>query len=302
MAVCQNNLSPALASRSYAPVSLPKAYDGWSRYIEALLRVSHKTPELVSLISDSVHGVADALEKLRKNIQETSTYCSPSVSMPLTELQIVLEDVLRKCYTYCEACKDLGDYGSDKEIIKDIMENLEVGKFDELKDYLEEIDDLLTVLESHFKRITTTKDVAKAGKEFEKQGHLGYVSTATVGVQSCFPVAGAGILLFSSPAGILAGDSAMGITIDAGYTQAQIAIFNDACQAVTHLDLALEKGMKITKEMHETIYKIKHIPGLGGVKKSKAKSINERIKSIQTKMGQLRDESNKLIMRLDKLH
>ena len=245
MAVCQNNPSPALASRNHASVRLPKAS---SRYnIEALLRVSHKTPELVSLISDPVHGTADALEKFRKNIHETSRYCSPSVSMQLTEQKIVLEDVLRKCYTYCDACRDLGDFGSDKDIIKDIMENLEVGKFDELKDYLEEIDDLLTVLESRSKRITTIKD---------------------------------------------------GITIDAGYTQAQIAIFNDACQAVTHLHLALEKAMKITKEMHDTI----SIPGLEGDKKSKAKSINEGIKSIQTKMGQLRDESNKLIMRLDKLH
>ena len=329
-----------MAGRKASPPTYEESTDGGKdgkkvnkddNIMEKLSSVGNQAPKLVAAVNDSVQGTADALEKLRKNIAESVKHCSPSISMRLTELQTFLEEVVRKCHSYCDACKDLGDYGSDEELIKGISEDLDMGQFDELKDYLEEIEEFLVICEDRFRRYETAGEAAKkevkgAADEFEKKRDAAMesqrkerIAAGVVGTIGGGLTGGGALLTFFNPpagiammmAGVATGAGAAGLTIDAGYTQAQIDIFNHACRSVIALNSNLAVAMRTAEDMRENIYKIK-TAGVGIEQlKSKTKRaegggielkrLKAPLRGIKRKMGQLSNESTRLMDKLDKL-
>lgn len=318
------------------PPSYSDSTDGGSdskkdNILEKLSAMGNQAPKLVSVVNHSVEGVADSLEKLRRNTAESVKHRSPTVCMQLMQLQTFLEDVVRKCQSYCDACKDVGDYGSDEELIKEIMEDLESGKFNEINDFLDEIKDLLSICETRFERYKTSGESAttamkEAGQEFEKERGKSVGSQkkerivgSVVGGLGAGATAGGVLLTFFNPpagialiiAGVAAGSAAVGLTIDAGYTQAEIDIFNQACLCVIDLNSNLASAMRTAEDMREKIYKIKTAgPGIDRLEsKSKAaqegklatKKLKAPLRRVKAKMGQLRDESTKLLERLENL-
>ena len=294
--------------------------------LEKLSSMGNQAPELVSAVNNSVEGVADSLEKLRRNTTESVT-----VSKQLMKLQTFLEDVVRKCQSYCDACKDVGDYGSDEELIKEIIEELESGKFDEMKDFLDEIKDLLSTCETRFERYETsgesaTTAIKEAGQYFEKKRDksMGFqrkerVGGGAVGVLGAGATAGGVLLTFFNPpagialiiTGVAAGSTAVGLTIEAECTQAEIDIFNQACLCVIDLNSNMAMAVRTAKDMREKINEI-ITAGLGINKleskfkraqegKMATKKLKTPLRRLKAKMGQLSDESTKLLKRLEDL-
>ena len=284
-----------------------------------LVSAVDKASMLVSLVNDSMLRAASSLEKLKKNIVEESKCCSPTIISKLNELKSLLEDVLRKCHTYCDACKDLGDYGSDEDVIKSITDEIKSDKFDKVQDFIGELHRFVQICETRLQRCTDAESAAKkefasGGEEFQRKRDEAMASqrknTIASGVTGStaegVKVVGAFLTFFSPPAGILAmfaaiatGATATGITIDAGYTQAQIAIFNDACQAVINLDSNLNEAMKIAKDMGEKIYSTTTSGfGIDGLEKSfengKSKKIEHVLPRLKEKMLQISRDSTDL--------
>ena len=301
----------------------PKEGKDGDSILETLSAVGEQAVMLVSLINNSVKETTDSLESLRKNITESAQHCSPAVSMRLIELQKFLEDVVRKCYSYCDACNDLGEYGSKDELIQAILEDLELGQFMELKDFLDEIEIHLKTCETRFKRHKVAGEIAKkavnqAGEEFErkkdqtvgKQMYERMIVHVVGTVGGGLTAAGAVTTFFAPPAGIttmiasvVSGGFAAGLTVEAGYTQAQIDIFNHACRSVIDLDSKLAEAMRIAEDMHEGIYRLK-TAGTGIDRLQSAtntKELKVPLKGLGKKMGQLSKESSKLMDKLDKI-
>ena len=288
-----------------------------------LKTLGDQAPKLVCLINDSVKKATDSLENLRKDITESAKHCSPTVSMRLVELRTFLEDVMRKCYSYCDACKDLGEYGSDGELIQAILEDLELGKFTELNDFLNEIKDHLYICETRFERHKVAGEIAKkevkqAGEEFERKGDeamgkekyermivhgVGTVGAGltAIGAFTTFfaPPAGIAIMI----AGVATGGIVAGLTVEAGYTQAQIEIFSHACRSVINLGFNLAEAMRTAEDMREGIYRLK-TAGTGIERLQSAtytKRLKVPLKGLGKKMGQLSKESSKLMEKLDRI-
>ena len=298
---------------------------------QKLSMVGDQAPKLVGVVNDSMQGVADSLEKLRKNTAKSNKACRPSVSMRLHELETFLIEVIRKGRSYCAACKDLGEYASDDEVIGEIYTDLDLSQLGELNDFLEEIDDYLQICETRFKRVTTAgaeakKEARQAGSEFEgkmdkarDRQRRERIAAGVIGAVGGGLTAGGAILTFFNPpagialmmAGVATGSAAVGLTVDAGFSQAQIDIFSDACEYIIKLDANLETAMNTAKDMRQEIDDIKESgKGIDKLKK-KAKQANKGeiavkrlkypLKGLKGKMGELCTRSTKLIDKLEKL-
>ena len=311
--------------------SQPPSYDksGRGDVLQMLSSVVDEAPKLIQLIKKSVQSVADALGKLKKVIAESSRHCKPSISMKLTELQTYLLEVVHKCHSYCEACKELGEYGSDEEVIAEIMEELDLKKFDELNDFLEEIDSHLELCETRFTRYKTAgtatkKAIDEAAHNFEsKSVEAGdklkmekAVAGATWKTGAGLAVAGARFFIINPPAslamilgGVATGAVAAGISIAAGFTQVQVDIYNEACTSIIKLNDDLATVIRTANEMRERIYKIK-TSKRGGVDELKSKTkeaekqkytISKLIKilnEMKVKMSKLIIDSDELMKKL----
>ena len=291
--------------------------------MELVVSAVDKASTLVSLVNDSMLLAASSLEKLKKYIAEESKCCSPTITSKLSELESFLEDVLRKCHSYCDACKDLGDYGSDKDVIKSITDEINSDKFDKVQEFIDKLHELVQICETRLQRCADAesaakKEFAKRVEEFQRKSDEAMASHrknmiasgVTGSTAEGLKVVGAFLIFFSPPAGILtmfaaiaAGAAATGITIDAGYTQAQIEIFNEACQAVINLGSKLNEAMKVAKDMGEKIHSIKTSGfGIDRLKKSvengKSKKIELILPRLEKKMLQLSRDSTDLDRKL----
>lgn len=307
-----------------------EAIRGREGILEALIR---KAPALIGDIIDSMLGVVDSLKKVR-NITEYKT-CSPSVSERLGELQTFMMEVIHKGRSYCDACRDLGEYASDEELIRNINSDLQNGKLDELDGYLYEIEDYLKICETRFTQVTNAgenarKEIIEAGKDFEPKMDKALVAqkkkvmaTGIVGSAAAVCAStGAMLTFFYPPAGITAimlgivgGGAGGSLGIHAGFSKDQIEIYTNACLSVIELDRGLNKAMTIVKGMHQQIDDI--IESGMGINRMKEKRYNigkpkqetEEIKfaaerlctplrKLMEKMGTVSKSSTKLIEKL----
>ena len=314
--------------------SQPPPYDKTGRDDDDLLQifsaVVNEAQKLIILIEHSVESVVNALGKLGMVIAESSRHCTPSISMKFTELQTYLLEVVHKCHSYCEACKELGECGSDEEVIAEIMEELNLEKFDELNDFLEEIGNHLELCETRFTRYETAgtdtkKAVDEAAQNFESKSVKAgdklkiekAIAGATLTAGAGLAAAGARFLIYPPASlamilgGVATGAVAAGISIAAGFTQVQVNIYNEACTSIIKLNADLATVIRIANNMREHIHKIK-TSKRGGIDELKSKTkeaekqryrISKLIKilnEMKVKMSKLIDDSDKLMKTLEK--
>ena len=300
----------------------PSYSDGDEDVSQKLDKIAEHAPKLAGLVHDSMERVTKSLEDCRKAVAEDLGACSPTVAMRINELHTFLLDVVRKGRSYCKACKDLGELGSDDTLIKDIINDLENGNVEELRDFLEELDDCLKVCETRFERVEKAGEAAKSetrkvGREFEKKEgeyaerergeRIGAKVTGAVGggviavgaaTTFLFPPAGIAMILF----GVGTSAAAYGVSTSAGFTQKQREIFNQAGQAVINLDNNLVKAMEIINDMRQEIEDLEESQH-GGIQQLKRllkqsariKRIYRALDNLKRNMHSLFERSNKYI-------
>ena len=202
------------------------------------------------------------------------------------------------------------------------MDDLESGQLD---DYLEEIKDYLFVCEERFERqenagSAATKKIEEAGFAFEKkkevsrhfQTRVGIVAAATgtagvgliaSGVITTFFIPPVGVVLINT--GVVGSAAAAGLTTGAGYTQAQINIYINACRFVIDLDEKLKEAMSTAAGMREKIHRINTAgDGIGKLKKkaveenAKMENIKYTLQRVQKKMSKLSEDSTEIMKEL----
>lgn len=294
-----------------------------NNFTQTLSFLADQAKSLINSAILSLQDIADFSEKLRKNLATEGKACRPSVSMKLGELQTFLADVIRKGRSYCDACKDLGAYGSDEEVISEIRSDLEKGQFNELNDFLDEIDIYLEVCATRFARVADASETAQketrstsfetkmdelvSGQKKKLRASLVFrgaagnlTSAGTILTVLCPPVGIVAIM-----AGVAAGAAAEGLSIDAGFSKVQIEIYTDACKSICQIDSGLTTALKIIGHMRRRIIDVKESgSGIGRLKDKAKKETPKKLiiplKGLKNKMSELYDSSTDLLQKLDR--